>query len=135
MGPNAESVQLLLAAKGNPNAETSVSSLPIANILMQLCGAELCGLLMPQDKTTPLHFAATGGHTESVRLLRAANGNPNAENSVSSLPIANVIKLYGDELCGGLVLQQGMIPRKMAMLNGHTECVKALKPDTSCAIQ
>ena len=55
---------------------------------------------MPQDKTTPLHTAAEADHTDSLQLLLAANGNPNAENSVSSSPIAIMIELRGAELCG-----------------------------------
>ena len=57
---------------------------------------------MPQNKTTPLHAAAKAGHTESVQLLLAANGNPNAENRVSSLPI-HMIEVRGAEMCGAAV--------------------------------
>ena len=59
-----------------------------------------CGVLVLQYKATPLHTAVTAGRTESVQLLLAANGNPNAENSVSSLAIAIMIELCGTELCG-----------------------------------
>ena len=50
--------------------------------MMELCGAELCGGLM-QGKSTPLHYAAVNGHSESVRLLLTAKGNANAEKQVS----------------------------------------------------
>ena len=50
--------------------------------MMELCGADLCGGLV-QRKSTPLHHAAKHGHSESVRLLLAAKGNANAENTVN----------------------------------------------------
>ena len=49
---------------------------------MEVCGAELFGGLA-QYKWNPLHMAAEHGHSESVQLLLAAQGNANAENSVS----------------------------------------------------
>ena len=55
-----ESVQLLLATKGNANA-------------------------MDMLKDTPLHKAARDGHSGTVQLLLAAEGNPNAENIFSDL--------------------------------------------------
>ena len=76
---HSQSVQLLLAADGNPNAETDVSA-ALCNV-MELCGAELCGLDW-QDKSTPLHKAAWKGDSESVQLLLVAKGNVNAENMV-----------------------------------------------------
>ena len=53
-----------------------------------------------QGKYTPLHRAASYGHSESVQLLLAAKGNVNAENMVSELPPANMMELCGAELCG-----------------------------------
>ena len=50
--------------------------------MMELCGAELVLFGLVQSKYTPLHMAAYG-HSESVRLLLAAKGNANAEDTVS----------------------------------------------------
>ena len=47
---------------------------------------ELCGGLGPQNKRTPLHWAAENGHIESVQLLLTAKANANAADSVSDLP-------------------------------------------------
>ena len=41
---NSETVQLLLTAKSNVNAGNCVSTSPSASIIIELCGAELCGL-------------------------------------------------------------------------------------------
>ena len=36
-----------------------------------------------QDQWTPLHYAARGGHTDSVALLAASGANINMKNNVS----------------------------------------------------
>ena len=41
---------------------------------------------MVQDKSTPLHWAAYNGNSESVQLLLAADSDPNAETDVSAAP-------------------------------------------------
>ena len=63
---------------------------PPAN-LMELYGAELCGVLGLQNKSTPLHFAAANGHSGAVQLLLTAKANPKAETSVSDLPSCLVL--------------------------------------------
>ena len=52
---DSESVQLLITAKSNPNAEDHVIGLITANVI-DLCGVELCGLLL-QLEATALHTA------------------------------------------------------------------------------
>ena len=76
------------------------------------------------------------GHSDSVQLLLAADSNPNVEDSVSSLPLANVMELYGAELCRGFG-QRKETPLKLAQTQGNSDCVKLLKPvtDSRCAIQ
>ena len=65
---------------------------------MELCGAELCGGSV-QFKQTPLHMAVgRSGQSDSVRLLLAADSNPNVENIVSSPRSANMLELCGAEL-------------------------------------
>ena len=92
------------------------------------------GLL--QNKATPLYYAAQKGHSESVQLLLAAGSNPNVEDSVSSQPSPNVMELCVAELCGEFV-QEKCTPLKLAQRQGHSDCVKLLKPvtDSRCAIQ
>ena len=78
---DSESVQLLITAKSNPNAEDHVIGLITANVI-DLCGVELCGLLL-QLEATALHTAVMDGHIEAVQLLLTAKSNPNAEDGVS----------------------------------------------------
>ena len=91
---------------------------------MELCGAELCGGLV-QDKSTPLHLAAKHANSESVRLLLAADSNPNVQDIVSSPPLENVKELCVAELCGGL-MQNQCTPLKLARKQGHSDCAKLL---------
>ena len=41
-----------------------------------------------QGKYTPLHNAASNGHSEAVQLLLTADSDPNAQNNVSASPAA-----------------------------------------------
>ena len=58
---------------------------------MELCDAELWGGSGPQNKYTPLHYAASIGHSGAVQLLLTAKANPKAETSVSDLPSCVVL--------------------------------------------
>ena len=73
-----ESLQLLLAANGNPNAKL-------------------------EGGGTPLHMAAEldQGSSEAMQLLLVAKGNVNAEGYVSASPFASMMELYGAELSVG----------------------------------
>ena len=62
--------------------QMSVSS---ANV-KELCGAELCGGLLPQNKCTPLHYAARNGQSEPMQLLLTAKANADAADRVRDLP-------------------------------------------------
>ena len=83
-----------------------------------------------------LHVAAANANIELVRLLLAANSNPNEKNSVSSPLSANVTDLCSAELCCGF-MQREETPLQIAETQGHSDCVKLLKPvtDSGCTIQ
>ena len=78
-----------------------------------------------QGKSTPLHWAAMEGHSDSVQLLLAADSNPNVESYVSSPPAADVMHLCLAELCRGL-MQDKATPLHWAAYNGHSESVQLL---------
>ena len=69
----SESVQLLLTAKGNANAEAAVSD-SLLQIMMELCGAEPCGLDWCRTSTpryTELLSMDTVSHCSYYSLRRA----------------------------------------------------------------
>ena len=51
--------------------------------MMELCGAELCGVNWCKGKRTPLHSTAMNGHSETVQLLLTAKSNIRAKDRVS----------------------------------------------------
>ena len=98
MNEHSESVQLLLAAKGNVNAEAIVSSPPCANI-MELCSAELRGVdwcRTSPPRYTGLLIMVTVSQCSYSSLLTVIQ----MRRQMSVPPPPNMMELCGAELCG-----------------------------------
>merc|ERR1712166_699534 len=95
MNGHSESVQLLLTAKANLNAEDTHKETPLHRAarygqdepVQLLLTAKANPNAATIFKATPLHEAAMNGQNKSAQLLLTAKANPNAANTVKHTPL------------------------------------------------
>merc|ERR1712166_449818 len=143
MNGHSESVQLLITAKANLNAEDTHKETPLHRAarygqdepVQLLLTAKANPNAANNKKNTPLHEAAGKGENRALQLLLIAKANPNAATIFKATPLHEAA-MNGQKRALQLLLtakanlnaenKNKKTPVQFAQQYGHSDCVKLL---------
>merc|ERR1712166_1001797 len=143
MNGHSESVQLLITAKANLNAEDTHKETPLHRAarygqdepVQLLLTARANPNAANNKKNTPLHEAAGKGENKSAQLLLTAKANPNAATIFKATPLHEAA-MNGQKRALKLLLtakaslnaenKNKKTPLQLAQECGHSDCVELL---------
>ncbi len=120
----------------NPQSETPLMLAAITNQLDWAKKLIAHGADVNQQGWTPLHYAATKGHMEMMRLLMEHHAYLDAESPNGTTPLM-MAALYGTPMATKLLLEEGADPRLKNQLgiNALAFARKANKPESAQYIE